>query len=176
MKQPSHALQEQSGLSRKGRDSSKEGSHSHQVSPLAGETDLARAKSGEGAKRSFAKYLRTNMTDVEKKLWQVLRAKRFEDFKFKRQVPIGPYIVDFMCFENRLIIELDGSQHEGSAHDVKRDAWLKAQDFRVLRFWNNDINAALDGTLKAIHDALQFPSHASQERSGLSRKGRDLEK
>jgi very-short-patch-repair endonuclease len=156
---------------------SKEDPSNSQVSPLAGETDLGLSpKSGEGSKRSFAKQLRSNMTDVETKLWQHLRAKRFEDYKFRRQVPIGQYIVDFICYEKRLIIELDGSQHEGSTYDLKRDAWLRSQDFRVLRFWNNDVNAALDGTLMAIHDALGLPSPASQGRGCLSREGRDLRK
>jgi very-short-patch-repair endonuclease len=194
MRQPSPASQGRSCLSREGRDLKQENSEAAsqvsregrdlqkdkeesagQVSPLAGETDL-RSKSGEGPKRSFAKQLRSNMTDVETKLWQQLRAKRFEDFKFRRQVPIGPYIVDFICYERRLIIELDGSQHEGSTYDMKRDAWLHSQDFRVLRFWNNDVNAALDGTLMAIHDALGLPSPASQGRGCLSREGRDLKK
>jgi very-short-patch-repair endonuclease len=176
MRQPSPASQGRSCLSREGRDLQKDKEESAgQVSPLAGETDL-RSKSGEGSKRSFAKQLRSNMTDVENKLWQQLRAKRFEDFKFRRQVPIGPYIVDFICYEKRLIIELDGSQHEGSIYDMKRDGRLHSQDFRVLRFWNNDVNAALDGTLMAIHDALGLPSPASQERGCLSREGRDLKK
>ena len=189
MTRPSPASQGRSCLSREGRDLSKEmqevqevkeaqqvkSEPAGQVSPLAGETDLRR-KSGEGPKRSFAKQLRSNMTDVETKLWQQLRAKRFEDFKFRRQVPIGPYIVDFICYEKRLIIELDGSQHEGSTYDMKRDAWLKSQDFRVLRFWNNDVNAALDGTLLVIHDALRLPTPASQGRGCLSREGRDLRK
>ena len=178
MRQPSPASQGRSCLSREGRDLSKEEKNDTkgQVSPLAGETDLGVPKSGEGPKRSFAKQLRSHMTDVETKLWQQLRAKRFEDFKFRRQVPIGQYIVDFICFEKRLIIELDGSQHEGSTYDMKRDAWLKSQDFRVLRFWNNDVNAALDGTLLAIHDALGLPSPALQGRGCLSREGRDLRK
>ena len=135
---------------------------SNQPSPLVGE-GVASAP-GEGAspaqqshasKRLFAKHLRKNMTDVEKKLWQQLRAHRFEDYKFKRQVPIGNYIVDFACLKNHLIIELDGSQHEGSTHDEIRDAWLSAQGFRILRFWNIDINQALDGTLLAILDAVK---------------------
>ena len=70
-------------------------------------------------------------------------------------MPIGKYIADFVCFEKRLIIELGGSQHEESKHDEIRDAWLKAQNFRVLRFWNIDIDQALDGCLLAILDALK---------------------
>lgn len=143
-----------SPLSREGRGLRMEDGALTSTSPLAGEDDLAQAKSEEGPKRSFAKFLRRNMTDVEKTLWQQLRAKRFEGFKFKRQVPLGKYIVDFICFEKRLIIQLDGSQHEDSAHDAIRDAWLNSQNFRVLRFWNIDINQALDGTLLSILSAL----------------------
>ena len=125
-------------------------------SPLAGEGG-SRRLTDEGADcrtLNFAKQLRRDMTDVERKLWLALRDGRFEQFKFRRQVPIGKYIVDFVCLERRLIVELDGSQHEGSLHDAKRDAWLRTQNFRVLRFWNIDINQALDGTLLAILEAL----------------------
>ena len=113
---------------------------------------------GEKARKSnvkFAKHLRRNMTEVEVKLWNALRDRRFENYKFRRQVPIGKYIADFACFEKRLIVELDGSQHEESKRDETRDAWLKSQNFRILRFWNIDINQALDGCLIAILDALK---------------------
>ena len=112
----------------------------------------------EGAVRSkvqFAKHLRRTMTDVEVKLWVALRDRRFENFKFRRQVPIGKYIVDFVCQEKKLIVELDGSQHEGSVHDQVRDAWLRSVGYKTLRFWNIDINQALDGCLLAILDELQ---------------------
>ncbi len=126
-------------------------------SPLAGEGGSRRLTDEGAAGRTlnFAKRLRRDMTDVERKLWHALRDRRFEKFKFRRQVPIGKYIVDFVCLESRLIVELDGSQHEGSLRDSKRDAWLRAQNFRVLRFWNIDINQALDGTLLAILEALK---------------------
>jgi very-short-patch-repair endonuclease len=125
-------------------------------SPLAGEGGSRRLTDEGAAGRTlnFAKRLRRDMTDVERKLWFALRDRRFEQFKFRRQVPIGEYIVDFVCPERRLIVELDGSQHEGSLHDAKRDAWLRTQNFRVLRFWNIDINQALDGTLLAVLEAL----------------------
>ena len=124
-------------------------------SPLAGEGARRADEGSLRAKQAFAKHLRKNSTDVEKKLWAALRGRKFEEYKFRRQVPIGKYIVDFVCLERRLIAELDGSQHEGSAHDAMRDAWLKSQHFRILRFWNIDINQALDGTLLAILDALK---------------------
>ena len=147
-------------LSREGRG--KEDALTH-PSPLAGE-GAARSAAGEGSLLDFAKQLRSNMTEAERKLWGALRAKRFDGFKFKRQVPIGRYIVDFICFEKRLIIEVDGGQHSESKRDAVRDRWLVSQDFRILRFWNVDIYQALDGTLIAILDALnQDPS------SGASR-------
>lgn len=102
--------------------------------------------------------MRSNMTDTEMKLWQELRAKRFEGYKFKRQVPIGSYIVDFVCLSHRLVIEVDGSQHDDSDYDRRRDAWLEAQGFTVLRFWNIDIFQALDGTLIRILEALKAPT------------------
>lgn len=74
-------------------------------------------------------------------MWTLLRDRRFVGRKFRRQVPIGPYIVDFLCPTSRLIIELDGSQHAGSVRDAQRDAYLAAQGFRTLRIWNNDILA-----------------------------------
>ena len=127
------------------------------VSPslLAGEGARRADEGSLRSKQVFAKQLRRNMTDVEKKLWAALRGRRFEQYKFRRQVPVGKYIVDFVCLERRLIIELDGSQHEGSSSDATRDAWLKTQGFRILRFWNININQALDGTLLAILDALK---------------------
>jgi very-short-patch-repair endonuclease len=127
-------------------------------SPLEGE-GARRADEGS-ARRTlrFAKKLRREMTDVEKKLWYALRDRRFENFKFRRQVPIGNYIVDFVCQERKVIVELDGSQHEGSTYDLKRDAWLRSVGYKVIRFWNIDIKQALDGTLLAILDALRDPS------------------
>jgi very-short-patch-repair endonuclease len=98
------------------------------------------------------------MTDAETKLWQELRAKRFESYKFKRQQPIGIYIADFVNFEHRLIIEVDGSQHDESEHDAIRDAWLKSQGFRILRFWNIGVLKELDGALLAILAALKEPT------------------
>ena len=106
-------------------------------SPLVGEGGDARsALTGEGAAGRtlrFAKQLRKNMTDAETRLWHELRAKRFESYKFKRQVPIGKYIADFACLTHKLIVEVDGSQHEGSNKDVTRDLWFNSQGFRVLR-------------------------------------------
>ncbi|HDL3922875.1 TPA: endonuclease domain-containing protein, partial [Mannheimia haemolytica] len=98
-----------------------------------------------------AKQLRTNMTEAEKVLWQALRAKRFLAIKFKRQQVIGNYIVDFVCFSAKLVIELDGSQHlDQQNYDNLRTHFLNGQGFRVLRFWNNQIHSDLEAVLDTI--------------------------
>jgi very-short-patch-repair endonuclease len=110
-----------------------------------------------------AKALRSNQTDAEQRLWYHLRAHRFMDLKFKRQKPIGRYIVDFVCMERRLIIELDGGQHsEQVANDEQRDTWLRSQGYTVMRFWNNEVMQQLEGVLEQINLALSpNPSPAS---------------
>ncbi len=101
-----------------------------------------------------ARALRGSMTDAERKLWHALRARRFAATKFRRQVPLGPYVADFLCYEKRLVIEVDGSQHADSKRDEARDRWFAGNGFRVLRFWNNDVLTNLDGVSTAIHSAL----------------------
>jgi len=87
-----------------------------------------------------AKQLRKNSTDTEQHLWYFLRAKRLNGYKFKRQYVIGDYIVDFVCIERKLIIELDGSQHmDALDYDLKRTDYLVNLGYRVLRFWNHDV-------------------------------------
>jgi very-short-patch-repair endonuclease len=143
-------------------------------SPLAGE-GVSRRLTGEGFAKQQAKRLRHDMTEAETKLWHALRGKRFKGHKFRRQVAIGNYIVDFVCFAQKLIVEVDGSQHEGSTHDAKRDAWLKTQGFHIVRIWNTYILQNLDGALLMISDALTHPSPASHGLGTLSHKGRGLE-
>ena len=88
---------------------------------------------------AIARRLRRNPTDAEKRLWSKLRHKQLSGHRFRRQVPIGPYIVDFACLGARLIVEVDGGQHANQIErDNARTAWLGGQGFRVLRFWNND--------------------------------------
>src|SRR4029078_11951799 len=101
-------------------------------------------------KRQKALRLRRNLTDAEFVLWQLLRSRQLEDLKFRRQVPIGPWVVDFVAFEKRLIIEADGGQHCESKSDGERDADLNARGFRVLRFWNNEILENEEGVLQHI--------------------------
>ena len=104
-----------------------------------------------------ARELRVNMTDAERRLWSALRDRRLQRFKFRRQHPLGPFIVDFACIEHRLIIEADGGQHADSVEDVKRTAWLENRGWRVLRFWNNDILANTEGVQLAILEVLGDP-------------------
>ena len=101
-----------------------------------------------------AKKLRSDMTDAERRLWYRLRAHRFDGHKFKRQVPIGPYVVDFACLGRKLVVEVDGGQHAENQKDVVRDSYLRREGFRVLRLWNNDVLRNTDGVLEMILDAL----------------------
>ena len=102
-----------------------------------------------------AKTLRSKQTEAERRLRYRLRAHRFLGLKFKRQKPIGHYIVDFVCVERRLIIEVDGGQHSEQVHyDQHRDVWLRSQGYTVLRFWNNDVMQQLEGVLEQIRCTL----------------------
>jgi very-short-patch-repair endonuclease len=123
--------------------------------------------SGRGIGRGESNKLLTNArrlgnqsTDAERALWTQLRAHRFDGYKFRRQQVIGSYIVDFVCFEANLIIELDGSQHmDQVSYDNQRTEKLEQMGYRVLRFWNNEIFSELDGILETIRTALiQSPS------------------
>jgi very-short-patch-repair endonuclease len=133
-------------------------------SPLAGEGGArAEGVGGRGGAPTLfklqqrAKWMRTNPTDAERKLWSMVRARRLADFKFKRQQILFPYIVDFVCFEHRLIVEADGGQHSDNRSDEQRDSFLRSEDFRVLRFWNNDVLANASGVYDAICQELMTP-------------------
>ncbi|RAZ90137.1 hypothetical protein DPM33_15015 [Mesorhizobium hawassense] len=102
------------------------------------------------AKRNFARSMRSEPTEAEDRLWQELRGRRLDKIKFRRQVPIGRFVADFVCAEARLIVEIDGSQHAESRRDQERDAELKASGFRVLRFWNDDVLRELDAVCDTI--------------------------
>ncbi|OGZ33977.1 MAG: hypothetical protein A2Y98_00720 [Candidatus Portnoybacteria bacterium RBG_19FT_COMBO_36_7] len=105
-------------------------------------------------KKEFRKKLRKSSTPQEIILWLRLRSSRL-GYKFRRQHSIGKYIVDFYCPKKRLIIEIDGSQHIDSEYDKKRDGYLENLDFKVLRFWDNDVNNNLDGVLLKIFENLK---------------------
>ena len=94
--------------------------------------------------------MRTDATKAENVLWQALRNSQLEGLKFKRQVPLGGYILDFVCFGARLIVEVDGGQHSESARDLERDGYFESQGFRSLRFWNDEVLTNLDGVCLAI--------------------------
>jgi lysyl-tRNA synthetase class 2 len=104
----------------------------------------------------IARKLRSNATDAETWLWSRLRRKQIDGRRFRRQVPLGPYVADFVCLDARLIVEVDGGQHtEQAKRDAVRTAWLAAQGFRVLRFWNNDVLSNTDGVVETIRSALR---------------------
>jgi very-short-patch-repair endonuclease len=103
---------------------------------------------------SYEKQLRSNMTIAERALWHVLRAGR-TGYKFRRQAPIGPYIVDFAALSHRLIIEVDGGQHAESAKDRERDAWLLKRGYRVMRFWNHEVLRQRETVLQSILEVLR---------------------
>ena len=100
--------------------------------------------------------LRSNMTDAEQRLWRFLRRKQLSGFKFRRQHPFGDYIIDFVCLESMLAVEVDGGQHNtNKADDTVRTEYLKRAGFRVLRFWNNDVLGDTDSVMAVIWRALQ---------------------
>ena len=105
--------------------------------------------------------MRREPTEAEDRLWQELRGRRLDGIKFRRQVPIGRFVADFVCVEARLVVEIDGSQHAESRRDQERDAELKARGFRVLRFWNDDglkdMNAVCDTIIAYVRDESLQP-------------------
>ncbi|MDL0430141.1 DUF559 domain-containing protein [Marinobacter sp. TBZ242] len=105
--------------------------------------------------KQFAKHLRQNMTEAEHRLWYHLRAYRLNGKRFRRQQPLGPYIVDFVHFGSKVIVEADGGQHNDSVSDQARDTWLRSQGYTVLRFWNHKILAQTDVVLGVIYGEVE---------------------
>jgi very-short-patch-repair endonuclease len=106
-----------------------------------------------------SRQLRKNMTDAEQALWARLRRRQMQGCKFRRQHPLGRYIVDFVCLERKLIVEVDGGQHQEQAgYDDERSQWLEERGYRVLRFWNNQVLSQPDSVLQAIYNALSPPT------------------
>lgn len=119
-------------------------------------------------KTEFARHLRRNMTDAEREIWHHLRNRAFLGHKFRRQYPVGPYIVDFACPARGLVVELDGGQHD-AAVDAARTRYLERCGYRVLRFWNNDVFEQQVAVLAAIFDALGHatpPQPPARRRAG----------
>ncbi|MDP6389070.1 MAG: DUF559 domain-containing protein [Alphaproteobacteria bacterium] len=100
-----------------------------------------------------ARRLRRDSTEAEKRLWRILRSRQFLNAKFRRQQPIGPYIVDFVSFEKRFVVEVDGGQH--AEDDSARTLYLQSSGYRVIRFWNNEVLENIDGVLHTIATAVE---------------------
>jgi len=107
--------------------------------------------------RNFAKKMRREPTDAEAAMWRLLRDRRLALFKFRRQVPFQNFILDFVCFDQRIVIEIDGSQHASSERDAARDAVLTSENFRVSRYWNNDVLQRPSEVLEDILAKLAEP-------------------
>jgi very-short-patch-repair endonuclease len=107
------------------------------------------------SRKNIARSLRKNMTDAEKHLWYHLRDRRLAGYKFRRQVPIGPFIADFLCLTEKVIVEIDGGQHAlNKDADRQRTSFLNRRGFRVVRFWNNEVFAEKEAVLSRILAAL----------------------
>ena len=104
-----------------------------------------------------ARAMRLEPTPAEKAMWRVLRQRQVDGMKFRRQSPIGDYIADFVCFDPKVIIEVDGGQHADSESDTRRDAWFRGQGFMVLRFWNGEV-------LDHPHDLPELVRHRLKQR------------
>ena len=119
-----------------------------------------------------AQELRNNATDAERMLWHHLNRRQLEGFKFSRQMPVGPFICDFLCRERRLIVELDGGQHAENRQDRRRTAYFEQEGYRVIRFWNNDVLGNVEGVLQSIRSTLKTdpPPTPSRTREGKSRE------
>ena len=99
--------------------------------------------------QNIAKILRKRPTEAEKFMWRYLRSKQLEGLKFRRQEPIGNYVVDFVCYEKKIIVEIDGGQH-CAERDGNRNRWLESQDFKILRFWNTEVLKNSQGVWEVI--------------------------
>jgi len=129
--------------------------------PLRGKVGMG------GMDKHRARELRKNLTDAERVLWRCLRFRQLGGYKFRRQQGIGKYIVDFICLEKRLIVEVDGGQHlEQMAYDSEREDWLKSQGFRILRFWDNEVMEEAQAVTEAIIEALVVPPPQSSPARG----------
>jgi very-short-patch-repair endonuclease len=120
-----------------------------------------------GMPNERARNLRKNLTEAEKALWSRLRLKQISGHRFRRQVPIGAYVADFVCLEKRLIVEVDGGQHaEQTVHDHERTNWLRSQRFNVLRFWNHQVLQEMESVLEVIEKELNSPHLDPPPRGG----------
>jgi very-short-patch-repair endonuclease len=122
----------------------------------AGNANAEMKKHPIAGARERARSLRRDMTDAEKSVWRIVRLYQIDGHRFRRQVPLGRYIADFVCHDARLIIEIDGGQHQGSApQEAERACFLQDQGYRVLRFWNNEVLSNLEGVRAKIAETLR---------------------
>ena len=125
--------------------------------------------------RTRARELRNNPTDAERALWGALRFWQLDGYKFRRQQPLGRYIVDFVCLEKRVVVEVDGGQHAQEATvDAERDRWLRDEGFIVLRFWNNEVLKNMDGVREVILRNLQSTPYLSPSPQGGRKNSRKI--
>jgi very-short-patch-repair endonuclease len=121
--------------------------------------------------RMRTRQLRKHPTEAERLLWRKLRFWQIDGFKFRRQQPLGPFIVDFVCLERRLVVEIDGGQHARQGnYDNQRDAWLRDQGFVVLRFWNHDVLRGIDVIKEQIYRNLQSTPYLNPSPQGRRRR------
>ena len=109
-------------------------------------------------KTSTSRNLRKNMTEAEQRLWSRLRSRQLLGLKFRRQHPIGNYVVDFVCLEKNLVVEVDGGQHLGDKQDRERDAWLENEGFKVIRYWNDQVLRETDAVVEDVLRKANSPS------------------
>lgn len=143
--------------------------------PLAGGGEQSDATHpvarGRGTLRS--RQLRATASEAEQKLWHFLRRKQFSGLRFRRQFPLGPYFADFVCLPARLVVEVDGSQHAEplqAAHDAGRTAWLNRNDFRVVRFWTDQVMTDIESVLNVIESVMREQAAGSPLPHGASRR------
>jgi len=117
-----------------------------------------------------ARSLRKTATEAEKLMWRKLRSRQLNGWKFSRQIEIGPYIVDFVCREQKLIVEIDGGQHATEAADRVRTTYLEAQGYRIVRYWNNEVLTNITGVLEALRSSLACPSPQPSPQRGEGEK------
>ncbi len=111
----------------------------------------------------MARHLRSRMTDAETKLWWYLRNNQLGNYKFRRQMPLGPYVLDFACESRKLVIEVDGGQHCENHYDQKRTIWLESKGWKVIRFWNNEVLQQTEAVLQTILKALSNPLQGERD-------------
>ena len=116
-----------------------------------------------------AQNLRNNATPAERLLWRYLSRRQFDGWKFSRQMPVGPYICDFLCRELNLVIEVDGGQHCDSPTDPVRTAYLKREGFKVVRYWNNEVRENVDGVIQNLRLLIGQPHPLPPPASGRGR-------